>query len=247
MKIVILGATRGMGRALAQQAAARGDELFLLGNEVDELPVSAADAQARHSGSGVSVGHAACDLERTDSFGPALDAATAHLGKIDAVIVTAALFATQDRLEADPEFARRLLTVNFANTVVFCEEVRKRLLAAGGGTLVVFSSVAGDRGRKPIAIYGASKAGLSHYLESIDHKFHEQGLRVVTIKPGFIKTGMTAGLKPPPFAGEPEKVAASVLRAMDKGTPVLYTPAPWRLVMFIIKRLPRFVMRKIKF
>ena len=130
---------------------------------------------------------------------------------------------------------------------MFCEAARKRLLARGGGTLCAFSSVAGDRGRKPVGLYGASKAGLSHYLESLDHKFHDQGLRVVCVKPGFVKTGMTAGLKPPPFAGEPDQVAAQVLAALQRGTPLVYAPSLWRLIMLVIRHLPRFVMRKIGF
>ena len=110
-----------------------------------------------------------------------------------------------------------------------------------------FSSVAGDRGRKPVAIYGASKAGLSAYLEALDHKYESQGLTVVNVKPGFVKTSMTAGLKPPPFAGEPDQVARDVLRAIEDKRPVVYTPAAWALVMLIIRWLPRFVMRRIGF
>ena len=116
-----------------------------------------------------------------------------------------------------------------------------------GGTLCVFSSVAGERGRKPVVIYGAAKAGLSHYLEGLDHKYRRHGLKTVCVKPGFVKTGLTAGLKPPPFAGEPEAVARRVLRAIDRGRPVVYAPAAWRGVMCVIRNLPRFVMRKIDF
>jgi short-subunit dehydrogenase len=137
--------------------------------------------------------------------------------------------------------------VNYANTVVFCEHARKRLLQRGGGRLTVFSSVAGDRGRKPVGIYGSSKAGLSVYLEALDHKFHAAGLSVLCVKPGFVKTGMTAGLKPPPFAGEPDRVAMDVVRAMDKRKAMIYTPGIWALVMMVIRWLPRFVMRKINF
>lgn len=246
MKVVLLGATSGMGRAVARRLVERGDSVFLLGFEPDELERSAADLKARHT-TKEDVGHAICDLERPDTFAPALAAADAALGGFDTVVVTAALFGTQEALEADLEFARRLLTVNFAHTVVFCELARQRLLARGGGTLVVFSSVAGDRGRKPVALYGSSKAGLSHYLESLDHKYRSAGLRVVCVKPGFVKTGMTAGLKPPPFAGEPERVAIDVVRALDKGKPVIYTPGIWALIMLIIRWLPRFVMRRISF
>ena len=245
MKVVFLGATRGMGRALTRLFAERGDSLFLLGREADELVRSASDLQARGRGEAVGVG--ACDLADPEGFASALDAADAALGGFDTVVVTAGLFATQDQLEADVELAHRLLMIDFANTVVFCEHARKRLLARGGGTLCVFSSVAGDRGRKPVIIYGAAKAGLSHYLEGLDHKFRAQGLRTICVKPGFVKTGMTAGLKPPPFAGEPEAVARAVLRAIDHGTPELYAPGIWAHVMRVIRWLPRFVMRKIDF
>jgi decaprenylphospho-beta-D-erythro-pentofuranosid-2-ulose 2-reductase len=163
------------------------------------------------------------------------------------VVVTAALFATQEQLESDAELARRVLTVDFANTVVFCEEARKKLLSRGGGTLCVFSSVAGDRGRKPVVLYGAAKAGLSSYLEGLDHKFRAQGLKTVCVKPGFVRTGMTEGLKAPPFAGEPEQVAEIVLDAIDRGLPEVYAPKTWALVMGVIKAMPRFVMRRVKF
>ena len=245
MKVVFLGATRGMGRALTRLFAERGDSLFLLGREADELVRSASDLQARGRGEAVGVG--ACDLADPEGFASGLDAADAALGGFDTVVVTAGLFATQDQLEADVELTHRLLMIDFANTVVFCEHARKRLLARGGGTLCVFSSVAGDRGRKPVIIYGAAKAGLSHYLEGLDHKFRAQGLRTICVKPGFVKTGMTAGLKPPPFAGEPEAVARAVLRAIDHGTPELYAPGIWAHVMRVIRWLPRFVMRKINF
>ena len=84
--------------------------------------------------------------------------------------------------------------------------------------------MAGERGRKPVILYGAAKAGLSRYLEGSDHKFHGRGLPVVCVKPGFVKTGMTAGLKPPPFAGTPEEVARQVLRAIERGRPTVYAP-----------------------
>jgi decaprenylphospho-beta-D-erythro-pentofuranosid-2-ulose 2-reductase len=246
MKAVIVGGTTGMGRAIARRLAERGDSLFLLGRSETDLSRSVADLTARRR-EGAPVGHAHLDLERPEGFAAALDSADTALGGFDAVIVTAAMFATQEALESDVELARRLVTVNYANTVVFCEHVRKRLLGRGGGKLVVFSSVAGDRGRKPVGIYGSTKAGLSVYLEALDHKYHAAGLRVLCVKPGFVKTGMTAGLRPPPFAGDPERVARDVVRAMDRGRALLYTPPIWGLIMFVIRSLPRFVMRRIGF
>ncbi len=247
MNVAFLGATKGMGRALARLMAQRGDRLFLLGRDLADLEKSARDLEARAGAAAGSVGCAACDLERPETFAPALAAAEQGLGELECAVVTAGIFAPQQQLEDDAELARRVLTVDFAHTVLFCEEARRRMLATGGGTLCVFSSVAGERGRKPVVLYGAAKAGLTRYLEGLDHKFRAQGLRTVCVKPGFVKTGMTAGMPAPPFAGEPEGVAATVLKAIDRGTPVVYAPPIWGLVMLVIRHLPRFVMRRIGF
>jgi short-subunit dehydrogenase len=244
VRVALLGATKGMGRALARAMAGRGDALFLLGRDTADLERSARDLEAR---GGARIGTAACDLEHPETFGPSLAAAEAALGGLDAVVVTAGLFATQDALEADPALTQRLLLVDFTNTVSFCEEARRRLLARGGGTLCVFSSVAGERGRKPVVLYGAAKAGLTRYLEGLDHRYRAAGLRTVCVKPGFVRTSMTDGLPAPPFAGEPEGVARRVLRAIDDGTPVVYVPGAWRWVMLVIRQLPRFVMRRVAF
>jgi decaprenylphospho-beta-D-erythro-pentofuranosid-2-ulose 2-reductase len=245
VKVVSLGATSGMGRALARLLAERGESLFLLGLPPDDLERSAKDLELR--GAEGSVGTAPCNLLEPGGFEAALAAADAALGGFDTVIVSAGLFASQEALEDNTELCGKLLAANYTNTVMLCEAARKRMLARGGGTLCVFSSVAGERGRKPVILYGSAKAGLTRYLEGLDHKFRAQGLVTVTVKPGFVRTSMTEGLKPPPFAGEPEDVARLVLRALDRGTPVVYAPPIWSLVMFVIRRLPRFVMRRIGF
>jgi short-subunit dehydrogenase len=246
VKVVFLGATKGMGRALARRMAQRGDRVCLLGRDADELRKSVVDLEARGP-AGIAIGYAICDLEQPESFPAALDEATRQLGGFDTVVVTAGLFATQNRLEQDLELARRMLMVDFANTVLFCEQARARLLANGGGTLCVFSSVAGERGRKPVILYGAAKAGVTRYLEGLDHKFRSQGLRVVCVKPGFVRTSMTEGLPEPPFAGRPDGVAAEVLKAIDRGSPVVYVPRMWALMMLVVRCLPRFVMRRVDF
>jgi NAD(P)-dependent dehydrogenase (short-subunit alcohol dehydrogenase family) len=245
VNIAILGGTKGIGRAVARRLAQRGDRVFLLGRDLADLGRSARDLDIR-AGKAVAAGVARCDLSEPDTFVPALDAAVQALGTLDAVIVTSADFATQAALEADRDRCLRLLTINFGNTVLFCEDARRRLLGRGG-TLCVLSSVAGDRGRKPVVLYGAAKAGLSHYLEGLDHRYRAEGLRVVCVRPGFVKTGMTAGLEAPPFAGEPEGVARDIVRALDRGSPVVYTPRVWALIMLVIRWLPRSVMRRIDF
>jgi decaprenylphospho-beta-D-erythro-pentofuranosid-2-ulose 2-reductase len=245
VKAVLIGATRGMGRALARRMSARGASLFLLGRDADALARSARDCEAR--GAAAPVGTAHLDLLEPDGFGAALDTADRALCGFDTVVLSAGLFATQERLEASAPLRRDLLAADFANSVELCEQARVRLLERGGGTLCVFSSVAGERARKPVVLYGAAKAGLSHYLEGLDHRFRARGLRTVTVKPGFVRTGMTEGLAEPPFAGDPDAVAARVLHAIERGTPVVYAPPIWSLVMAAIRSLPRAVLRRVEF
>lgn len=248
MRAVILGATKGIGRAVARTMTGRGDALVILGRDKEDLERSARDLEARGSGAGAQpVGTALCDLANRSSFAPALASALEQLGGIDAVVVTAGAFAPQADLEADPALTERVLDTNFTGTVLFLEAARELLLSLGGGTLCALSSVAGERGRKPVVLYGASKAGLTRYLEGLDHKFHHEGLTVVTVKPGFVRTGMTAGLPVPPFAGDAGDVARDIVRAIDRGKPAVYTPWPWRYVMLVIRHLPRWLMRRISF
>jgi short-subunit dehydrogenase len=244
MKVALLGATQGMGRALARQFATRGDAICLLGRDEVELQRSAEDLKAR---GGHTVHLLTCDLGDADRFDTLLAEAQERLGGLDTVVLSAAAFASQEELESDRDRLATLLDLNFTKSILFCEAARERLLDLGGGTLCVFSSVAGERGRKPVVLYGATKAGLSAYLEGLDHKFRADGLRTVCVKPGFVKTGMTAGLKPPPFAGEADEVAKRLLRAIDRGSPVVYAPATWRWIMWVIRSLPRVIMRKISF
>jgi decaprenylphospho-beta-D-erythro-pentofuranosid-2-ulose 2-reductase len=245
VKAVLLGATRGMGRAVARVLAVRGDRLFLLCRDPDALARSARDLEVR--GAPAPVGTARCDLLDPDGFAAGLDDADRALDGFNTAILSAGLFATQDQLEVDARLRRDLLAADFAHTIEWCEAVRERLLSRGGGTLCVFSSVAGDRGRRPVVLYGAAKAGLSRYLEGLDHRFHAQGLHVITVKPGFVDTAMTEGLTPPPFAGTPEAAARRVVRALDRGTPVVYAPGIWRIVMLAVRALPRAVMRRAAF
>ena len=244
MKAVLFGATRGIGRAIARELAQRGDALFLLGRDEAGLARSSADLRLRGA---AATGFARCDLLAPEAFEPALARADEALDGFDTVIVTAGLFATQSELEADAARLERVLLADFAHTVAFCEVARRRLLAHGGGTLCVLSSVAGDRARAPVALYGAAKAGLSHYLEGLDHGYRSAGLRTVCVKPGFVRTGMTAGLPEPPFASDPEQVAKRVVRAIERGTPVVYAPPIWRLVMLAVRAVPRALMRRLRF
>src|SRR5262249_5835665 len=149
--------------------------LFLLGRDRDALARSAHDLELR--GARRPIGFAHLDLLEPAGFDAALDAADRALDGFDTLIISAGLFATQPALEADAALRGATLSADFTNTIQLCEAARVRLLARGGGTLCVFSSVAGDRARKPVVLYGAAKAGLSHYLEGLDHRYRAEGLR----------------------------------------------------------------------
>jgi short-subunit dehydrogenase len=245
VKVAFVGATRGMGRALARRLAERGDALFLLGRNAEDLALAARDLEAR--GAPGPVGHGSLDLGRPAGFPEALDAADGALGRFDTLVVTGGLFGLQDELAADPVALEQLLHVNFTGTVVLCQMAAERMAARGGGTICAFSSVAGDRSRRSNYLYGASKAGLSAFLDGLGQAYAERGVRVVCARPGFVKTEMTAGLPVPPFAGEPDAVARTVLAAMSAGRPVVYAPGVWRWVMLIIRAIPRSILRRLKF
>ena len=246
MNVIVFGATRGIGRAVARALVERGDRVCLLGRNPEELDRSAKDLQCRGNLE-VQPVTIECDLTRPEMFASALDLAGQALGKVDAVVVTAATFSTQELFEQDVDLAQQNMTVNFVNTVMFCEHVRKRLVSSGGGTLCVVSSVAGDRGRSPVVIYGAAKAGLTAYLEALDQRYFRYGLRAICIKPGFVRTAMTSGLRVPPFAGTATRVARDIVRAIDRGRTVVYTPAIWKWIMVIVRLLPRALMRRSSF
>jgi decaprenylphospho-beta-D-erythro-pentofuranosid-2-ulose 2-reductase len=245
VKTAILGATRGIGRAIARQMVERGDQVFLLGRDDDALERSALDLDGRARGSVAGTAH--CDLSEWVGFDGALAAARTALNGLDCVVVTAAAFATQEQLETDPEQTAGVLHCNFTGSIMFGEAARRVLLGEGGGTLCMLSSVAGDRARKPVVLYGATKAGLSYYLDGLDVRYRSAGLRTVCVKPGFVATEMTAGLNPPPFATNPDVVARRVLRAIERGRPVVYVPGIWRVIMLVIRMLPRLISRRLNF
>jgi short-subunit dehydrogenase len=244
MKVAIVGATRGMGRALARRLAERGDALFLLGRDEAELALSARDLEARGA---PSVSHARLDLGEPAGFTAALDAADHALSPFDALVVTGGLFARQEQLAADPARLAALLHANFTGTVLLCQQAAERMAARGGGLVCAFGSVAGDRARRSNYLYGASKAGLAVALDGLDLAYRDRGVRVLCVKPGFVRTAMTAGLPVPPFAGEPDAVARRVVAAMDAGRHQIYAPGIWRVVMLVIRALPRAVLRRVQF
>ena len=243
--MALVGATRGMGRAVARLLAERRNAMFLMGRGPADLAASARDLEAR--GAPAPVKTATLDLAAPADFGAALDAADEALGLFDALVVSGGLFGRQEELATDPSRLEQMLHVNFTGTVLLCQMVAERLAQRGGGTICVFSSVAGDRALRSNYLYGSTKAGLSAFLDGLGQAYAERGVHVICVRPGFVKTQMTAGLPVPPFAAEPEAVAKVVLAALTAPKRVVYAPDVWRWVMLVIRSLPHFVVRRLKF
>ena len=209
MRVAVPGRHQGHGPRAGPPAWRRAaTRLFLLGRDAADLERSARDLEVRGGGGTRRAPPSATSSGRRRSRPPSTppkprSAASTRWWS------PPASSPPRTRWRPTPSWPAACCTVDFTNTVVFCEEARRRLLARGGGTLCVFSSVAGERGRKPVVLYGAAKAGLTRYLEGLDHKFRAagpaDGLREARAS---CSTSMTDGLPAPPFAGEPEAVAA---------------------------------------
>jgi short-subunit dehydrogenase len=160
------------------------------------------------------------------------------------VLVAHGVLPDQAACQGSAQQASDALAVNAVSPVLFAEAFARRLDKAGGGTLVVLGSVAGDRGRKKNYVYGAAKALVDRYCEGLQHRFAGSRVKVVLAKPGPTDTPMTAHL---PRAGlaSAESVARSIVRGVQHGRPVVYAPSKWRWIMLVIRHLPRFVFDKL--
>jgi short-subunit dehydrogenase len=244
--VLILGATSGMARAISRQLAAGGHSLLLAGRNLTELEADAADLRVRH-GTNVAVepfealdfdGHSAFVDRCFERFG----------GALDGVVLCYGWMAAQSEAQADVQQARRMIDVNFTSCVSVLNRLADRLEQRQRGYLAVISSVAGDRGRQSNYIYGAAKAGLTAYLSGLRNRLHTSGVNVLTIKPGFVHTRMTAGLLDPgsPLVASPERVARDIERAIRLHRSVLYTPWFWRPIMAIIRSIPEPIFKRLK-
>ena len=166
-------------------------------------------------------------------------------GDIDVVILAFGLLGDQDQAEADPLHAVDIATTNYVGGVSSGLQVAKRLREQGHGQLVVLSSVAGDRARRSNYVYGSSKAGLDAFAQGLGDALHGSGVHVMVVRPGFVRTKMTAGLPEAPLSADADDIAAIVVKAMRKGKETVYAPAPLRFVMGGIKAVPRKLFRKL--
>ncbi len=139
-----------------------------------------------------------------------------------------------------------MLDVNLRGAVAWLDPAAERFSRLGGGAIVGIGSVAGDRGRSGNPVYCTSKAGLHTYLEAIRNRVARDGVRVVTIKPGFVDTAMTRGLEGLFWLISADRAAEIILRKAKRGATVAYVPARWRWVMLVIRSIPSFIFRRLE-
>lgn len=242
-RIIIVGATSAIAEAWARIAAARGARLYLLARNLERARAIADDLRVRGAGAAT-----AAVLDVTDAAGRAgaIGAAFASLGGAEVVLLAHGTLPDQARCDADPAYASHAFEVNAAATIAIAGEILKRLADQGSGTLTVLSSVAGDRGRASNALYGAAKAAVSAYLSGMRQRLHGSGVNVLTIKPGFVDTPMTATVRKGLLWSQPDRIARGIDAAINRGRSVVYLPWFWRPVMAMIRTLPEPLFRRLK-
>lgn len=244
-RILILGATSAIAERWARLRAAQGDRLLLVARDPEKLAVVAADLRARGA---AEVLTAESDLADTEGATERFAAYVERLGGLDTALVAYGLLGDQASAQQNVERLELGLRANFLSAAVWCELAAGTLEKAGAGTLIAISSVAGDRGRRSNYGYGAAKAGLSTFMEGLAHRFAGTPVTIVSVRPGFVDTPMTAHIpKGGPLWATPEQVADDIERAVAKRRTVVYTPWFWWLVMLIVRNLPRPIFDRMKF
>ena len=240
-KVLIVGATSAIAEAVARHYALRSASLFLVGRNAPRLEAIAADLRVR--GAHQANSHV-LDVNNLSEHTTMLDAAWAQLEGVDVVLIAHGTLPDQIACDASVEMALHEFNTNATTTIALCASLATRLQP--GATLAVISSVAGDRGRASNFLYGSAKAAISAYLSGLGQKLRPTGINVLTIKPGFVDTPMTAAFRKGPLWASADKVAAGIVRATDRRRAVAYLPGFWWLIMFIIKSIPEALFRRIK-
>jgi short-subunit dehydrogenase len=240
--IVIVGATSAIAIACAREWAVKGARFFLVARNQERMEQVAADLTARGA---ASVAAHRLDIDRLDDHAAMLADCAAHMDSIDIVLVASGTLPDQAACQRDPAVAVREFHTNALSLIALLTPIANRLEAQRHGTLAVISSVAGDRGRPSNYLYCSAKAALQAFLEGLRARLFKVNVHVLTIKPGFVATPMTAGLPlPGPLVATPEKVAKDIVRAVERKKDVLYTPWFWWGIMLIIRNVPRFVFKR---
>ncbi|NTV53663.1 MAG: SDR family oxidoreductase [Candidatus Firestonebacteria bacterium] len=242
--ILILGANSAMARALARQAASPNTQLVLAGRHVKEMEKTAADLGVRSNGP--KPGVLAFDAQAMETHEKFWQQVLAKFQVIDEVYVFFGQMHPQVESQRDFRLAEEMLVTNYVGAVSILEKIAATMEARKAGLIVGVSSVAGDRGRRSNYLYGSSKAGLNSFLSGLRNRLVPAGVHVMTVKPGFVDTPMTADLKKGILYAKPEAVARGILKAAARRKDEVYLPFFWRWIMLIIIHIPEGVFKKLK-
>lgn len=239
--VLLLGAGSDVAQAIAHAYAIKGYNIQLAARNKEQLKAIQADLEIRYRISCTCIEFDATQFAATaHTFAtcePLADVAICVFGYLDDI---------EQSLKHWPE-AEKSIAVNYTGAVAACNAIAMRMAERGSGTIVGISSVAGERGRQSNFIYGSAKAGFSVYLDGLRNWLFHKSVHVITVKPGFINTKMTAGLQLPPLlTASPKQVATAVVKAVDKKTNTVYVKWFWRYIMFIIKCVPESIFKKMK-
>ncbi len=242
-RTVIAGATSAIAREAARVLARRNASLFLVARDANKLEAVAADlrvlgARAVHT--------ATADLASTTAHEQWWPEALALLGEPDAILIAHGILGDAGRARHDAAHTAEILTTNFLSAAAMLAPVSTWFEQRRSGVIAVIGSVAGDRGRQSNYVYGASKGGLDVFLQGLRNRLFHAGVDVVTIKPGFVDTPMTAHLPKSPLFASPEAVARGIVKAMEQGRDVVYLPFFWRWILWVVKLMPEFVFKRLK-
>ena len=234
-KILIIGATSAIAEASARILAQRGDALYLVARNQARLAAIAADLCVRGS---PRVGSEALDANDLGAHESMLARAEVFLGGYDTVLIAHGTLSDQKACEGSVDLALHEINTNGVSVVALLTRIANRLAQRRAGTIAVISSVAGDRGRGSNYVYGSAKALVTAFLSGLRQRLSKCGVSVLTIKPGFVDTPMTAAFAKGPLWARPERVAQGIVRALDARGGTVYLPGFWRPIMLIIRAIP---------
>ncbi|CAO4142421.1 SDR family oxidoreductase [Methylorubrum thiocyanatum] len=239
--LLLVGATSDIGHAVAARYAEAGWRILLAARDPERAQRNADDLAARYR---AEVALLRLDILATGDFARWLDGLPALP---DTVVCAVGELGDQGRAEGDLAHAEGVMRTNFLGPSLLLGLVAERFAARGSGAIVGISSVAGDRGRGSNYVYGAGKAGFTAFLSGLRNRLAKSGVRVVTVKPGFVRTRMTRGLRLPPLlTAEPPEVGRAVYAAAEgRGGDVVYVRKVWRLVMAVIGAIPEPVFKRL--
>ncbi|NCA87774.1 MAG: SDR family oxidoreductase [Gammaproteobacteria bacterium] len=243
-RVLILGGASAIGEQVARLQASMGAALFLTGRDQSRIEQIAADLRVRGA-SRVVVEQ--MDLTIAAAVGGCVSRAQTALDGLDSVLIAAGLLPEQGQVNSDAVLLRECLEINANVPMLVLEEAAAFFEQQGHGQIVAIGSVAGDRGRATNYAYGAAKGALEIFLSGLRQRLHKRGVQVLLVKPGFVDTPMTAAFKKGPLWASPERVARDIVRAMEKGKAVIYTPWWWRWIMGVIRLIPEALFVRLRF